>query len=252
MPTDNQPDSQDEDFIAKLHNLLGLDEDRVKTILDELSADNLMQLTDAVSQNNKEAVESVIGTLADETEESVNPLFRGKNLGDSEDKRKTTRTKSKNFAIGEEVEIDIGHDKHGKLKTIRATVINADQPGHTVLVRYEGKRKMVDRDKVHAIRELQEMVLGMTGMPNLQRIQRLAGITAPPPPSSPYAAAPELAVPSGGGSCNSPMEQATAALDDLEQSLPQVMLVDLKIIRQRLQCIQAKMNEDSQHRRRKV
>jgi hypothetical protein len=248
MPTEHEPDLQDEDFIAKLHKLLDLDEDRIKSILDELSADDLLDLTDAVSQNNKEAAEDVIGTLADETEETVNPLFRGKNLGDPHN-NKTKRTKSKNFAIGEEVEIDIGHDKHGKLKTIRATVINADQPGNTVLVRYEGKRKMVDRDRVHAIRELQEMVLGMTGMPNLQRIQRLAGIM---PPELAYAPTPEVAVPNGDAVCGSPMEQATAALDDLEQTLPSIMLADLKIIRQRLQCIQAKMNEDSQHRRRKL
>jgi hypothetical protein len=243
MPSE-PPDTDDDDFIAKVHALLGLDEDRIKTILDELSADDMVQLADAVSQNDRAAAEETIGTLADETEETVNPLFLGNTIDDHPaDERKMTRRRSKHFAIGEEVEIDIGHDKHGKVKTIRATVINAHQPGNTVMVKYEGKRKMVDRDRVHAIRELQETVLGMTAMPSLQRIQRLAGIL----PTA------ELAMPSeGAAEVCSPMERATAALDDLEENLPSIMLADLKVLRQRVQSIQAKMNEASQYRRRKL
>ena len=98
---------------------------------------------------------------------------------------------------------------------------------------------MVEKDEVFT---LNEMVMGMVDVPNIQRIQRLAGIgaglaqgqvaieparEAEPSPQSPIDA----------------VQQASSALDTLEDALPNVRLADLKLIRQRIIAMQTKMNE---------
>lgn len=247
-------DIEDKDFVENMTDLLGMDKDAVENLLDQMSADDLMTLSDAVSRKDEKAARAVIGAL--ETDEELNPLFRGDNIDvDSGKKVRKKRIKG-SISTGDEVSID------GEDGEIEATLIKMNCPNHTVMVKYKGKKHMVDRHKVHPVKKIEEMVLGMTRMPELQRIQQLAGITAEPSmmafhsPTSQPERAPEMAVQDAPDTFDSdamnPAACAEQALDQLEEILPQITLGDLKAIRQRILTIQAKMNEGYNTRKWKL
>jgi hypothetical protein len=80
-------------------------------------------------------------------------------------------------------------------------------------------------------------VTGMVAMPNLERMQQLAGIPAQGSPTEIAAPGQEVIDPTCAA------EQAMAALDTVETVLPNVRLADLKTIRQRILSLQTQMNE---------
>lgn len=237
-----QADIEDTDFVEQMTKLLNMDKDAVEALLDKLSADDLLSLSDAVSRNDEPAARDVIGAL--EADEEVNPLFRGGNVDSKNTKIRKQPTKG-SISVGDEVIVD------GEDGQIEATLVNTNGPNNTVMVKYRGKKHMVDQHRVHPVKKIEEMVLGMTRMPELQRIQRLAGIASDPMATT---TAPELVVQSRDETedDNSPAACAGQALDQLEQILPQVTLGDLKTIRQRILAIQAKMNEGYSTRRWKL
>ena len=239
-------DLDDADFMQGMHDLLGMDEKQVEKLIDELDASAMTDLADAVANGNREAAEQIVGQL--ETSDSdVNPLFRGKDLDELDDQKKKPSRVSKHyqFGIGDavQVEADITDPKTGEVRTEmqNGTVqipIGPEVNGKpTVGVKIEGHPRMVERDKV---RKLEEGVLGMVGVPELQRMQQLAGIqpSAPPP-------AQEIEVETAEEApqqCD-PAAQINAAFDAIQAMLPQVRVADLKGIRQRIMTLQTSLNE---------
>ena len=94
----------------------------------------------------------------------------------------------------------------------------------------------------HQVRKLEEgmldeQVLGMTNVPNLERMQQLAGIQPA-----------EIAVqPQSSGELDTcaAADQVMEMLDMVAAILPNVRLADLKAIRQRIVTLQTSMNESA-------
>lgn len=241
---------QDVDFAKSMHDLFGMDEADVEKLLDELDADELQNLTDAVAKQDRDAAQQIIGQS--NTDEEVNSLFRGENLDDLEPRGRPRAARlgddadELQFAIGDDVAVTL-RDKHGKMRNKTATVSNPNGPEgtNTVVVSIKGKSTVVDKHNVH---KLAENVIGMVGLPNiLQRMQQLAGIQGGQGEMpqqievEPMANdEPTLVEPAP----DDPFGQAMAALDTLEAALPNITLADAKGVRERLCALQVSMNED--------
>lgn len=244
MPSnDTKPktkNKRDIDFVDAMQDLLGMDEDAVEQLLDELDADDLQTLTDAVAKQDRAAAQTVVGRF--DTDEAVNALFRGKNVN-ADDKKKTVqknRDGTAQFGIGDDVLVT-QKDASGKTRRVTATVAQPDGPegSDTIIVRIKGKSKVIDKRNVA---KLKEAIIGMVGLPNLNRIQQLAGIQTQSVPQQ-QIAPPTSLEPAAEPGPDDPNCQALAALDTLEAVLPSITLADLKTLRQRLNAIQAAMNE---------
>lgn len=237
MPVNNETD-HDVDFVEAMHDLLDMDEKAVEQLLDKLDANQLQDLTDAVAKKDRAAAEKVIGNF--NTDEEVNALFRGKNLDVSDKQKKPTPNADgkAQFAFGDDVQVTL-KDTNGKAHQVTGTVSQPDGPEgtDTIVVRIKGKSKVVDKRHVT---KLDENVLGMVGLPNLNRIQQLAGIQSTAQPQN---EPPQLALPAPDAAPDDPSSQAMCALDTLEAVLPNITLADLKAVRQRLNALQTLMNE---------
>lgn len=246
-------DASDVNFIKEMDDLLGMDEAAVEALLDKLDTTQLQELTDAVAKKDHAAAEQVIDSL--NTDEEVNALFRGKNfdIGEEEEdpgehSHEVNNEGDGQFAIGDDVLVSL-LDKKGNRHSVSATVSIPDGPEdtNTIVVRIKGKPTVVDKRRVE---NLDENVIGMIGMPNLARIQQLAGIAAQgsmmptqnsesedvSPPSPPFT----LSEPEP----DDPMGQAMAAFDTLDAALPNIILADLKCIRERLSALQLSLSEN--------
>lgn len=231
-------DLEDRDFVEGIHTMLGLDEDAVEKLIDQLDADQLTNLADAVANNDKSAAQEITDSV--ETDEDVSPLFRGTDIEGKEQQKKRRKVSSRyQFSHGDDVQVEVRDPETHKVEYQDGTIFLPHGPGKTVGVKIEGKAKMVDRHLVH---KLEEGVLGMVGVPNLQRIQQLAGI--PQQAEAPVAPA-EISVEAAQGGDDCAVAQAMAALDALENVLPNVRLADLKNIRQRIIALQTTMNESA-------
>jgi hypothetical protein len=247
---DDDPNGQNPDFLNSMHDMFDMDKDAVDALLEKLDADALEALTDAIAKRDKPAAEQVIAQA--HTDEEVNALFRGEHLDDVQKQKKRTRLKNDGkmqFAIGDDVLVNI-KDKHGNVvKSVSGTVSNPNGPEgtNTVVVKIEGKPTMV---QAHDLDKLDENIIGMLGMPNLGRIQQLAGIQAqgiPPQGEIMQQVIPELtepeALPDPEPAPDDPLGQAMAAFETLEAALPNIILADLKCVRERLTALQASLNE---------
>jgi hypothetical protein len=239
-PTDmDKPISdQDVDFVNSMHDLLGMDEEEVEQLLDNLDAEALQDLTDAIANKDRATAEQV--TRRFNTEEEVNSLFRGKNLDDAavpdqKKKARPNRDGKTQFTFGDDVQVTL-KDEHGKTQRVSGTVSKPNGPEgtDTIVVRIKGKSKVVDKRDVA---KLEENVIGMIGLPNLGRIQRLAGIQVQSQPQQEIEMLPSEPEP------DDPIGQVFAALDTLEAALPNIILADLNTVRQRLNAIQTMTNE---------
>jgi|ERR1019366_1902591 hypothetical protein len=231
-------DIEDKGFMERMKELLGMEPEEVEKLLDTIDADSLLDLTDAVSENDKEAAEKILST-----DEEINSLFTTK-----QEKRKKHPVKPPHdhqFMYGDDVAIIVNKDN--KKEFVSATIYKPDAPGNTVGVKIEGKPKMVDKNKIYT---LEENVMGMIGIPNLQRMQQLAGIgISPSEPETgvatevvpPAQEEPHFVPPIENTDC--PVEKIMAALDIVADVLPNIRLADLKVIRQKFSDLQAKMNE---------
>lgn len=229
-----QADIQDQDFMDGMQNLLGMDDDAVQNLLDHLDNNSLMALTDAVSQNDKNAASAIVRSF---DENPVNSLFKGKDIEEKDEKKRPVKPPSDHiFAIGDDVAVKSPNEETGKVDFISATVFQPNAPGDTIGVKIKGRPKMVEKDEVYALTEMG--VMGMVGIPDLQRMQQLAGVIsqtpaveAPPQPATNFAPASDS------------LSRAVCALDQLECTLPNIKLADLKMIRQRITAMQTQMNE---------
>lgn len=223
------------DFLTGMKDLLGMDEQAVNKLIDKLDPDSLAALTDAVAQQNQDAAENIVRSF--DTDEDVNPLFRGGDKLDHEeleDEKQLKRApKGHQFAPGDLVYV-MKRDERGKKKYISATVEKPTGPADAVALKIDGNRKMVDSHRIY----IEENVLGMVGVPELQRIQQLAGLAPAGQDVVEMQPMPQVNAPNDDAAC-----QAMSALDTLEEVLPNVRLVDLKVIRQRLVGIQTGLNE---------
>lgn len=235
-----EADINDSGFMKGMKSLLGMDDDLVEELLDTLDNDSLLALTDAISKRDKEAALEIVQSFDNDVH--VNSLFRGKDIEQSDKKKKPVRPPDDYvFAIGDDVAIKSTNEETGEDEFISATVFQPDAPGDTIGVKIEGKPKMVEKDEVFT---LNEMVMGMVGIPNLQRIQRLAGIAQMENPApEPVVAMEPMRDTAPAQSPMDAVQKASGALDTLDDALPNVRLADLKMIRQRIIDIQAKMNE---------
>lgn len=238
----NDPHSVD--FVASMRQLLGMDKEKVTALLDKLDADELDELSDAISNQDKTAAERAIGQV--DADEAVNKLFRGSNLADlDQDQRRSHRShaagQDQQFAIGDDVSVRM-QDADGKVHNVTATVERADGPegSNTLLVRIKGKSVVIDKKDV-----MIEAVLGMVGLPNLNRMQQLAGIQMSdmmPSSASPLESVGVEEQPDEVA-CDGPLERVMGALDALEAALPEITLGDLKAVRARICAVQMSLNE---------
>ena len=240
-------DMEDADFVDKMGSMLDIEREEIEQILAELDSDSLIELTDAVSNGENERVEDIISK-----NETINPLLY-KNKKTKHKKRPTTPPKDHVFVIGDDVAIRV-KDKNGGHKFVSATIYQPDAPGNTIGVKIEGKPRMVDKQNVLT---LKEMMMGMTGVPNLNRIMQLAGVSSSAD-FTPYTidsnpVNTEIIDDVEEDECN-PIDTAMNALDTLEHVLPNIKLSDLKVIRQKISELQMKMNESiiPQGRKRKI
>jgi hypothetical protein len=227
-------DLEDPNFMQGMQKLLGMDDEAVEKLLDDIEADDLMALTDAIAKQDAETAKAIVERSLKE----VNALF-DKNKKSSKPKKTPTKPpKDHEFAYGDDVAIKTTNEDTGEDDFVSATVYRPTAPGDTVGVKIEGKLKMVDRDEVYT---LNEMVLGMTGIPSIERMQQLAGIPgmAPPPPDTGV----EVTQVEPHQGVEGAVQRAMCALDELESALPDIRLADLKAVRARLNDMQTKMNE---------
>jgi hypothetical protein len=236
----NDPDPN---FVEGMESLLGMDEQAVNKLIGKLDQDSLSALTDAVAHEDQEAAENIVRSFTTADEE-VNPLFRAGNQQHDEledDKKLTQAPAGHQFGQGDRVYV-MQRDERGKKKYVGATVEKPIAPGGTIAVKIDGKRKMIDHHRIF----IEEGVLGMTGVPDLQRIQQLAGL-APAGNNTAVQAepVPTATVNVNGGAPDDAACQAMCALETLEAVLPNVRLAELKTIRQRIIAIQTSMNESA-------
>lgn len=233
-----EANTDDAGFMKGMKSLLGMDDDLVEQLLDTLDNDSLLALTDAVSKQDKDAALAIVKSFDNDVH--VNSLFRGKDVQEKDQKKKPVKPPDDYvFSIGDDVAIKSTNEETGEDEYISATVFQPNAPGDTIGVKIEGKPKMVEKDEVFT---LNEMVMGMVGVPNLQRIQRLAGISGQMASQEPVTIEPVQDTQPVQSPIDA-VQQASSALDTLNDALPNVRLADLKIIRQRIIDMQAKMNE---------
>jgi hypothetical protein len=234
MPTD----TDDLDFMKAMKSMFDMDEDAVEELIERLEADEVTELSDALANNDKARAEEIVASA--ETS-PVNPLFRGSNLEVPQQKKRVQRVGNDyQYKYGDDVQVEVT-DPAGKVSHVDGTVYLPNGPANTVGVKIQGKSRMVKRNKLN---RLAENVLGMTNMPDLSRMQQLAGLQ----PAGADVAPMEITVQDSDaeGVTADPCaaaQQAMAALDTVEAMLPNIRLADIKQIRQRIVNLQTQMNE---------
>lgn len=203
----------------------------------------MSSLADAMANGEIEQAKQIVASV--QTDEKVNPLFRG-NIEDDEEPQQKKRVRkvpdNYGFKFGDDVQVAVTDPETGETRQEDGTIYLPDGPHDTVGVKIQGKSKMVRRDKLS---KLEENVLGMVNVPNLERMQQLAGLQ-PAGMQSGMPPTPEIEVNDAGTAemdlCGA-AQQAMQALDVIQAVLPNVRLADLKTIRQRILNLQAAMNE---------
>jgi hypothetical protein len=229
-----QADLEDVNFLRGMESLLNMKADEVEKLIDTMDADQLTTLADAVANNNKDQLQQIIDSI--HSDEDVNPLFRGENINAGKRIKKHRRKVADNygFKFGDDVQVRVFDPDTKQYSWQDGTIHIPDGPDDTVGVKIEGKARMVERGKVRPLTENMG-VTGMVSMPNLERMQQLAGI--------PQGSTTEIAA--SGQETIDPTcaaEQAMAALETVEMVLPNIRLADLKVIRQRILDLQTAMS----------
>lgn len=233
-----QASTDDLDFMRAMQAMFGMDEEEVSDLIERLEAPDMTALTDALVNQDKTAAEQIVASA--NTDETVNPLFRG-NLDDGQPKKKKVRRVEDDYQykFGDDVQVTITDPETGKVRHVDGTVYLPDGPDDTVGVKIQGKSRMVKRSRLN---KLEENVIGMTAMPELARMQQLAGLQ----PAGADVAPTEIAVSPESDTTADPCtaaQQAMAALDVVDSMLPNIRLADIKQIRQRIMTLQTQMNE---------
>ena len=227
------PDQNDVDFVQNMKKLLGIDMKNIEALLPKLDPTILIDLADAV--NNKRKTEALklirIGREKLLQKEVSEDYIVNRKKPDKGKKEKVTLLDDLyDLNVGDEVKVN------GKDATVKIPL----GPNKTVGVMIAGKLEMVKRNEVDVVRE---GILGMTNVPNLQRMRELAGIMQGPPQIAPPAVVSSIEQ-------ESPKEdegsaQVLCLLDQVCELLPSLRLCDLKNVRQKITDITAKMNESA-------
>jgi hypothetical protein len=233
------PDPNDVDFVEGIKKLLGIDAKNVEVLLPKLDPATLIDIASAVTNSNKQKALSLIRIGRENAQKdkisqmSEDQLVNRKPI-DKKSKEKTMLldTEYHEFNVGDAVEID------GEEATVKLT----KGPDNTVGVMIKGKMQMVDRKDV---KKIEEGVLGMTGIPDLRRMQALAGIAEVPEVSAPEIATVEFDsdMDMDSSDSNSCGTMALALLDKVKCMLPDLRLAEISAIRKVMMEIQTQMNE---------
>lgn len=270
------------DFITKLGRLLGTDHDETVEKIEGLSVDAVMDVLDAVSRDDAEAVQRAFAnetdndTNEDDTdaekdvesdadEPQINSLFSKPEVTNKVEDQPKKRAMTDEDAIADKKErfypnigdtVMVG-EKEGVVKMPHG-------PKDTVGVMIDGRMSMVKRSEV---RPLEEGVLGMTMMPDLRRMQELAGITTssveaqaapmatvsvePTPDAATVNMASSeapVAAPEPVASDSDCMAAIMASFDEIEKAIPDLKIKDAKGVRARLNQIMMRLNESRSSR----
>lgn len=181
-------EAQELNFSVSLQKMLGVNKEQIEEIIERLDVDELSNLIDACGKEDIDAVKAIVG----ETDESEEPEKKNKTKTkdelrglilrkDDAKKIKSKKHKLQKKELGEEddaaVVFSLGDEV--LVNGEEATVKIPQAPGGTVGVMINGELKMVDK-KTSNITKVEEGVLGMTNMPNLNRIKELAGMDSAP------------------------------------------------------------------------
>lgn len=232
---------ENHDLISTIANILHEKPSRIEAKVDALDINTMIKLVDAVANEDIELIKSTLAMGMSEKTDGEDGLDDADddidiNLDDDDDDDddeddKHIHERAFDVNIGDEVSVN-GEDGIVKI---------AHGPNNTVGVLIDGEITMVHRGE---IKPLKEHVLGMTNMPDLKRMQQLAGIMidniAPADMQSlstePQAPIEVIDVPSDGcdGNCD-PKIAIDDAIEKIEQLLPQLRVGDYKDVTQRLQ-----------------
>lgn len=129
-------------FLEKLSELLDIDGDEAKKLLDDTDMEELVSLTAAITSGNKQQAMDIMHEIHAQN----------------------------SYSIGDVV------NYNGE----RATIENPDAPGDTIKIVKGGVPEMVDKNKIEKIDEAMG-VMGMTSIPSIDRMKVLAGIQSQGP-----------------------------------------------------------------------
>lgn len=233
------PDPNDVDFIDNIKRLLGIDAKGVEALLPKLDPDALIDLAAAVTNSDKREVMRLIRIGREQMMHEDRLIAKKSTERKRKDKEPLFDEENSNdLNVGDAVEAG---GREGTVKIPKA-------PGDTVGVMIGGSLEMIHRSDVTK-KTVSEGVLGMTGIPDLRRMQELAGIPSVEVDEIPAVEAPAAApvefssVTSGAGDLDECGASAVALLDELSKMLPNLRLADIKAIRKRMNDIQMQMNE---------
>lgn len=71
MATEIKADIEDTNFMEGMKTLLGFNDEQIENLLDELDSESLVALADAVANQDKTAIESIIGSFENQVSFSI-------------------------------------------------------------------------------------------------------------------------------------------------------------------------------------
>lgn len=204
-------------LINHISELLGAKADNIEERMDSLDIDQMLSLVDAVAGEDASRVREIIGDGVQENSDEDVPRLDRK----SRKSKNRHRVEEGDYvaSIGDAVSVD-GKD---------AIVKIARGPSNTVGVMIDGELTMVNRSKV---RPLTEQVLGMTMMPDLNRMRELAGIMSS---EDSFVDAQSVPVETIEIPFDTDLKKAIdTAIDQIEALLPKLRVGDYKEVSQRI------------------
>jgi len=242
---DDNSDPYDVDFIHNLKRLLGIDAKNIEDLIPKLDPETLIDLAGAVTNSDKKAALNLIKIGREKYEQEKFKKKFEKNV--TEDVIKKSKSPFDGFLelnVGDPVRVETEDgDEDGTVKIPKG-------PRDTVGVMIGGKLEMVNRRDVTKI---EEGVLGMANIPDIRRMQELAGIAGPEMP--------EALTPQNPVEVEEiePMEIEVDTMDHMDDEccgdhaielldkvccmLPNLRLGDISKVRKKINDISMKLNE---------
>jgi hypothetical protein len=204
-------------FMEILTKTLGIDEDAVSEMIENLDVDELTDLCDACMKGNTDLIKKIASGKINKKDDADDQSDDEPEIGDllAPKEKLQKKAKAAQHQKEEDVEEDadppraFGHGDDVRVSGADATVKIPSAAGDTVGVLINGELKMVDKKTVKPVAE---GVLGMTSMPGLKptpegdneikRIRELAGL----PAQTDMAMEPEPALPPADPALDAPVE----------------------------------------------
>lgn len=226
----------DKNFLTQLENLLGVDEKLDSEVIDQLGVDEMLDLVDAVNKGHKNAANRIISDANEKEDvenDNLNRLFKHSDDEDEDDEEISYSEDDYLASVGDQVAVKMGD------KVVKGTVKYAYGPSDTVGVMVKGKLKMIKRDRVKALNENFGGVMGMSPMPSLSRMQKLAGVTIVEPEPEIAPVSMEIVEPTTKLTPSNIVD----VLDQIEDCIGDLRVADMKPVRERLHRLIQKLNE---------